>query len=84
MAEFFKSLFVSYVKKNSINKKVHKNIKLNMQNFTNTVFASVLNKLRIPSYRMDFLGNLTIIVHSHRHSTSLMELSTSSKESDDH
>jgi hypothetical protein len=46
MSEFFKSLFLSFVKKEAPgNKKVHKNFKNHISNFTNKFFSHILAKL---------------------------------------
>jgi hypothetical protein len=80
MSEFFKSLFMSYVKKEAPgNKKVHKNFKGHIQNFITKFFSHVIARLPNQQYKKDFCGYLTIIVHSHRHNSSMLsELSNSS------
>lgn len=46
MGEFFKQLFITFVKKHGQgNKKVHKNLKNHIQNFTFTVFSTLIKEL---------------------------------------
>lgn len=84
MSEFFKSLFLSYVKKEAPgNKKVHKNFKSHIQHFTNKFFSHIFGKLPNHQWRKEFCGFLTIIVHSHRHNSSILsELSNSFSKDD--
>lgn len=81
MAKFYKTYFASFVK----TKKVHKNIKSHMTNFIQVAFSHVLKVLPTNQLKKDFIANLTIIVHSHRHNnSSLLEISVSSiNDSDD-
>jgi len=46
MSEFYKSLFLTYVKKEAPgNKKVHKNFKSHIQNFINKFFSHIIARL---------------------------------------